>query len=274
MIPRSVCFVAVVVATLFVWPARAAAEQACPEGASPDETRDLAATAFEDGQRLYNQGNYRGAIERFRCSFRLVPHPNTLFNIGESAELAGDPALALRTFRQYLEQYPGGQGHDQAEARVRVLEVTSARAPEPEAAPEPAVVPEPPEEPGERRLTAARRAAWATLALGVAIGATGGALYGVAVSRNGDYTENRDAYEQGLPTDWDSGDFTSAADRGHGLEGAGWALMGVGLASLVTSIVLFAAREGSEPVESSGGSASVGPIFGDGLVGLSVGGTF
>ena len=116
MIPRSVCFVAVVVATRFVWPARAAAEQACPEGASPDETRDLAATAFEDGQRLYNQGNYRGAIERFQCSFRLVPHPNTL--------------------------------------------------------------------------------------------------------------------------------------------------------------VLFAAREGSEPVESSGGSASVGPIFGDGLVGLSVGGTF
>ena len=180
MIPRSLCFVAV--ATVSLWAARAAAEQACPEGASPDETRDLAATAFEAGQRLYDQGNYRGAIERFRCSFRLVPHPNTLFNIGESAELAGDPALALQAFRQYLEQHPDGQGRDQAEARVRALEATSARAPEPETpepeTPNPAVAPEPEAAPGERRMTAARRAAWATLALGVAIGATGGRVAG------------------------------------------------------------------------------------------------
>ena len=82
------------------------AEQACPEGDSPERMRENAAEAFAEGQQFYNAGDHGAALERFQCSFRLVPHPNTLFNIGETAELAGDLSQALRSFRQYLVPAP------------------------------------------------------------------------------------------------------------------------------------------------------------------------
>jgi tetratricopeptide (TPR) repeat protein len=244
----------------------------------------LAARAFEDAQRLYDQGDYRGAIERFQCSYRLVDHPNTLFNIGESAELAGDNALALRVFRTYLRLYPDGQGRDQAQNRVTELEeiVDEEETPPPdrfeeepqpeEPEPEPDRAPQPP--PTEMRTTSARRAAWATLALGVAIAGTGGGLFGAAVSRNGDYVQNRDAYNNSEPTDWTEADFDNAIDEGQSLESAGWALMGIGAATLVTSIVLFTAFDGSEPAEASSGQALVAPVIGAGVAGVAVGGQF
>jgi tetratricopeptide (TPR) repeat protein len=269
-----------IVICLMLRPCLAFAEGACSEGDTPEASREIAAAAFTEGQRLYDAGDYRGAIERFRCSFQLVPHPNTLFNIGESAELAGDSPLALETFRQYLEQYPDGRGREQAESRVRALEALAGRHVEPEPeTPEPDVQsPEaPPPQPEtpieETRMTGARRAAWATLALGVAIAATGGALYGVARSRNGDYVNQRDECSENYTPEC-AEDARNAADEGEAYEGAGWALIGIGAASLVASIVLFAAFDGSEPVESSGAVARITPLIGDGVVGLSVGGRF
>ncbi len=124
------------------------------------------------------------------------------------------------------------------------------------------------------RMTSARRWAWVTLALGLAIAGTGGGLYGAAVSRNAEYVQNREDFEQGLETGWDLSEFNSRADSGEGLEGAGWALMGVGLASLVTSIVLFAAFDGTENVPNDGGQSLLSLKLGDGLLGFSVSGSF
>ena len=269
-----------IVICVMLRPGLAGAEGACREGTTLEASREIAAAEFAEGQRLYDAGDYRGAIERFRCSFQLVPHPNTLFNIGESAELAGDSALALETFRQYLEQYPDGRGREQAESRVRALEALAGRHvglgpetsdPDVQSPETPPLTPETTE---ETRMTGARRAAWATLALGVAIAATGGALYGVARSRNEDYQDQRDACEGGAEDECDAIARDDPASAGEAFEGAGWALMGIGAASLVASIVLFAAFDGSEPVEASGGEARIGPLIGDGVVGFSLGGTF
>ncbi len=59
---------------------------------------------------------------RFQCSYRLAPHQTTLFNIGESAELAGDVELALSAFRQYQERYPEAIGRSDVQQRVSELE--------------------------------------------------------------------------------------------------------------------------------------------------------
>ena len=260
------------------------AEQSCPDGETPERMREIAAEAFAEGQRLYDEGNHRAALERFQCSFQLVPHPNTLFNIGETAELAGDAELALRTFQRYLASYPEGQARDQAEERVRALGGQAGEARPEDSGNEP--VAEPQEQPqgdeeipdwdpepstGEMRMSTARRAAWGTFAAGLALGIAGGALYGVAVSRNGDYQQNRDDFDDGLSVGWTRDDFDAEAASGEAFESAGWALMGVGLASLATSIILFAAFDGEVPVE---GQAYVAPFAGEGLAGVSVGGSF
>ena len=120
-------------------------------------------------------------------------------------------------------------------------------------------------------MSAARRAAWGTFAAGLALGVAGGAFYGVAVSRNGEYQQNSEDYEAGGDVEWTPEQFDDEAASGQALETAGWALMGVGLAALATSIVLFAAFDGEEPAERR---AHIAPFGGQGMGGMSVGGSF
>lgn len=258
--------------------APARAQQSCEQGASSEETRERAADAFDEGRERFDQNDFQGAIEQFECSYQLVPHQATLFNLGESAEAAGDVELALSSFQEYLEQYPDADGREDVRQRVRALETLVGRTstpPDEGGVTEQVETGEEAQPPVETRMTASRRAAWATLASGIALGITGGALIGVAVSRNDEYLQNRDDFEQGTDVGWDEDEFDSQAETGEGLEAGGWALLGIGLTSLAASAILFLIFDGEEPVGTATSQTFVSPIADrNGLLGLSLAGKF
>jgi outer membrane receptor protein involved in Fe transport len=110
----------VLVATLFAAVARA---------------DDLAAEAdlhFQIGAERYQSGDYRGALEHFLASNRLVPNRNVAFNIGRTYERLGQFPDAYRTYAQALDAEPDPGARARIEAalsniapRVAVLRIVS-----------------------------------------------------------------------------------------------------------------------------------------------------
>ena len=255
---------------------RIASAQECPSASSPDESRQLAGDTFAEGQVHFNAGRFREALERFECSNSLVPHHNTLYNMGECAERIGDNDRALRYARAYLAQYPDEDGVAQVRTRLQRLEAQQAATPTPPSDQPPSDAEQPPADEGATRMTLARRMAWVTLGVGAGIAIVGGGVFGGAVSNNGEYRDTNDEYNQdGVLTEDERSSLADLSDSGEAMESAGWALMGVGLAAMVTSIVLFAAFDGSEAVGQEAGSAfAVSPLVLEKGGGLSVAGRF
>lgn len=273
-------------AVAVVLPHRDAAAQECPDAPqSQEEARRIAGGAFAEGQRHYETGNNRAALERFQCSFSIVPHSNTLYNIAECKEATGDLEGALRSYRSYLELFPEGEGRSRAEERIRDLETRIAASQPPEEVPpdqevEPITPVEEQEQvQGPSRMTLARKLAWASLGLGIAMGAIGGGLYGAAVSQNNEFVD----LQAQNPVTVTHGELVDIRGSGEAMEAAGWSLMGLGLAVLTTSVVLFTVFDGREPASSSNeGSQSrlrprlgLAPVaIGDEGCGLIVSGAF
>jgi len=271
-------------------PATATAESECPRARSPEQARRLAGQTFAQADALFDAGDLRGAIDMFECSYSLVAHPATLFNIGRTAEELGDRALALVTYRSYLDRFVDAERRHDVEQRVQELEQELAQEtaaetdtePEPEA-PTAATPAEPshPETPGpptpdpdassgdwadehavETRMSAARIVAWAFLPLGLAVGAVGGGLYAAAVSRNREF---RAAESAGA----DAQDLEELTTEGQAFETASWTLVGLGGGLLVTSFVLFFAADAERPAgDGSRHRTRLEPLVGLGELGL------
>jgi hypothetical protein len=259
------------------------AESACPEASTPQQARRLAGQAFDEGERLFGERRFREAIERFRCSYGLVQHPNTLYNIARSAQEAGD--LTLTTYREYLERHATDADRATVERNISELDrrIAESRHPQnpaetlpvhvaarpeqpPPAVPTPAAAAAEPET--STRMTTARLVAWITMALGVALTATGGGLWIEAWSRAEDIPATVD-------TDDDLQHWSDVRDGGESMETASYILMGTGAAALVASIVLFAVAPGREPVTASTSRGPrLGLAAGDGMLGLTLAGSF
>jgi hypothetical protein len=224
-------------------------QTACAEAASPEAARRLAAQAFEEGQALF-ESNSCLALERFQCSFALVPHPNTLYNLGRSAEECGRADVAVRQYRAFLERYPEHPGRPEVEARLGTLEARVARpapavvetAQRPQAVREPRIGPEPriglepePQQVHRPRAGARRRAGWASLGVGGGLAVAGAVFLGVAAWHSSELDVMRT--EDPRPSD---ADLEAFADEGRGFEVSGWVLLGVGGAALVAGVVLAA----------------------------------
>lgn len=252
--------------------------QECPEAPeSPEEARRIAGEAFTDGQRLFEASNYSDALESFQCSFSVVPHANTLFNIGQCKESLGDLEGALRTYRSYLELFPEGEGRALAEENIRDLEARIADSQPPEEPPQPessADSQEPQDVP--TRMTLARTMAWVSLGLGVAIGAAGAGLYVASVVRHDNFITEQ-AQE---PVSVTLPELQDMKSSGQAMETSGWVLMGLALATLTASVVLFTVFDGREPISDSDTNAQSGlrlgitpQVIGDGG-GLLMSGSF
>lgn len=259
---------------------QAARAQDCPPASSPEEARERAGEAFSQGQELFEAGDFSAALERFRCSYGLVPHHNTLYNMGECAAELGDVDAAIRYFQTYVETYPEVEGRAAVEERLRELEEREESRPPPGDEPgpetEPAPETEPPPTGADTRMTLARRLAWVTLGVGAGLAIAGGAVYGAAVSRNNEFQTNNEDYlsDDNLSAE-ERSELESLRDSGEAMEGAGWALMGIGLASIVTSVVLFFAFDATETASTARSpSLSLGPLVLSEGGGLSVAGSF
>jgi tetratricopeptide (TPR) repeat protein len=94
-----------------------------PARASADEPSDaLAKQRFAAAAQAYREARYRDAIAGFLEANRLDPHPELVFNVGQSYEKLGDVANALRWYREYLRLAPGVVDRATIEASIRNLE--------------------------------------------------------------------------------------------------------------------------------------------------------
>ncbi len=83
---------------------------------------------YQAGQRFYDRGDYESAIVEFEEAYRLKPHPNVLYNIGQAHERLLDYSQSVRWFDRYLkEAAPDAEDRPIVENRLRVLRNLPAR---------------------------------------------------------------------------------------------------------------------------------------------------
>lgn len=77
-------------------------------GASSGENGDTttAASVFWEGKRLYDEGQFDQARERFEQAYRLVHDPTLLYNIGQSYRQLGDCPKAKSAYLQFRDKAP------------------------------------------------------------------------------------------------------------------------------------------------------------------------
>jgi hypothetical protein len=153
--------------------ARAAECPATPP-ASMKERRTLAKEWFSRAETEELGGDDKAAVRAYSCSFAMLPHPSTAYNLAKAAERAGDLSTALTAHRDYLTLKPTASDRAEIEERIRGLEAKlgnsspgnsnpgngnagnpSPSPPPPVATPTPAPEPEPapPPRPVVRRRT-------------------------------------------------------------------------------------------------------------------------
>jgi hypothetical protein len=99
----------------------------CPDPPKIEkERRKLAGTWFAKAQAFAEAEQYGDAVTAFECSFRMVEHPDTVFNAARAARLGGDKAAAVRFARKYLELAPEGEVAGEAAKIIVELKDTVA----------------------------------------------------------------------------------------------------------------------------------------------------
>jgi len=76
---------------------------AAPPAARADDVADEAELQFQLGTERYKAGDYRGALEHFLASNRLVPNRNVVFNIARAYEQIHDAPTAFRHYAAALD---------------------------------------------------------------------------------------------------------------------------------------------------------------------------
>src|SRR5262245_15937596 len=92
------------------------AEPAAPAAAA--QARELS----QAGQKLFKQGRFLEAIEKFESAYAVRPHPSLYFNIAKCREELRQPAKALSAYREYLRLSPGATDRVAVEAAMAGLQ--------------------------------------------------------------------------------------------------------------------------------------------------------
>ena len=125
----------------------------CPASSpeDPQERRRLAKEWFGMAETAENGGNDAEATRAYACSYKMVAHPFTAYNLGRVSERSGDNELALKMFKAYLTLKPDAQDKEDVKGKVKLLEEkiasgTALVSPETAGAEENADKPAPPPE--------------------------------------------------------------------------------------------------------------------------------
>jgi hypothetical protein len=234
-----------------------------------------AAKLNAEGFALYKARDYRRAVEKFLQAYALEPDPNLLFNVARCYEALGDNAAAMEKYRMFIAQPEAdADGKRRAQEALRVL---SEKRSEPAAAPAPAApAPAPPPAPAAAPVAAAPVVAapapppapaaavavsaapqpgagkaiktWRVVALGAGITATAVGVTLLVIGKQ-NYDQVSGSAGFGNPNAVDpmtEGAARKLLDSGHSMQVAGALVLGVGVASLLTSVALFARTPSSE----------------------------
>ena len=72
-------------------------------GFAQDEAALTARTHFDEGGRLYQEGQYAAAYDAFEQSFRAQPRPVAVYNMAQMLRLQGQPERAITMLQRYLQ---------------------------------------------------------------------------------------------------------------------------------------------------------------------------
>lgn len=102
----------------------------CPASSpeDPQERRKLAKEWFGIAESAESASNDAEAVRAYACSYKMVAHPFTAFNLGRVAERSGDNELALKMFKAYLTLKPDAADRDDVKIRVKNIEDKIAAA--------------------------------------------------------------------------------------------------------------------------------------------------
>jgi clan AA aspartic protease (TIGR02281 family) len=64
-------------------------------------------SSFDEGLKLFSQGSYHKAADRFGESYGKVPTANTAYYVAVSLERSGDGQAALAVYQKIIREYPG-----------------------------------------------------------------------------------------------------------------------------------------------------------------------
>ena len=95
------------------------------QAAAPPTNEDLTDEArqfFENGVAMYEQRQYRAAMQAFQYAERFHQFPELYFNMALTAERLEDWMNAALYYERYLEGRPNAPGRAQLEERIRDLE--------------------------------------------------------------------------------------------------------------------------------------------------------
>jgi hypothetical protein len=96
----------------------------CPASSpeDPQERRRLAKEWFGLAETAENGGNDAEATRSYACSYKMVAHPFTAYNLGRVSERSGDNELALKMFKAYLTLKPDAQDKEDVKNKIKSLE--------------------------------------------------------------------------------------------------------------------------------------------------------
>jgi hypothetical protein len=102
----------------------------CPASSpeDPQERRKLAKEWFAIAETAENAGNDAEATRGYACSYKMVAHPFTAYNLGRVSERSGDSELALKMFKAYLTLKPDALDKEEVKGKVKALEEKIASA--------------------------------------------------------------------------------------------------------------------------------------------------
>jgi tetratricopeptide (TPR) repeat protein len=104
-------------------------------GAAAADDTARARQHFETGNRLFEVGEYRKALEEFRAAHVARPDPAFLYNSAQCHRLLGERREALTLYRRFLALDPETPKRALVERQIHELELAVAPTPAPPAAP-------------------------------------------------------------------------------------------------------------------------------------------
>lgn len=105
--------------------APAKAEEGAPEITPTTSSENAARAAFQEGDRLYYEGDYQGAVLKFEQAYAMSGRIEMLFNLANAHERLGNYTQASGALRGYIPHAPQN-GRASLERRLARLEELAA----------------------------------------------------------------------------------------------------------------------------------------------------
>jgi tetratricopeptide (TPR) repeat protein len=126
-----------------------AAALECPENSpeNPQLRRKLARDWFALAENAESRDNNAEAIRAYACSYKMIAHANTAYNLARVAERGGDYDLSLKMYKAYLALKPDAEEKAEVMDIIRILEVKAKDVAQGGSTPKPEEVTKDPVEP-------------------------------------------------------------------------------------------------------------------------------